>query len=59
MIKNKVVFEIEKDERNYLFIMEQDSPLGEIHDVLSSMRQEVVNRINSLEKEGCKDECKQ
>jgi hypothetical protein len=48
MIKNKIAFEVKKEERIYSFNCDPDSPLGEIFDVLCSMQSEVVNRINAV-----------
>ena len=46
MQKNKVVLEINKNEKNFEFICEQNASLGEVIDVLSEMRAYVVNKLN-------------
>ncbi|HEY3527464.1 MAG TPA: hypothetical protein VGK47_14810 [Nitrososphaeraceae archaeon] len=50
MIKNHIVFEIKKDERNYQLLMNCDSPLGEIHDVLSEMKSVIVQKMIEADK---------
>lgn len=37
--------------RDYLFLCQNDSPLGEVYDVLKAMCQGIVNQINSRQKE--------
>ena len=44
--KNKVVFEIEKEERKYHFMVAEGAPLGEVYMVLGEMLDEVVRLIN-------------
>jgi hypothetical protein len=59
MIKNQVVFEIKKGDRNYQLLISSDSPLGELFDVLTEMRSYVVKRIedaSSAEKEKEKEQ---
>jgi predicted transcriptional regulator len=41
---NKTSFEVIKGERTYQLLMENDSPLGEIYDVLFEMRNYLVKR---------------
>ncbi len=48
MQKTITKFEIKKDERVYLFLMENDSPLGELHDVLLEMREHVIQVVNKV-----------
>lgn len=64
MIKNKVAFEVKKDERIYAFYCDPECPLGEIFDVMCSMKSVVLERINAVsikpeDKKECADECKQ
>lgn len=63
MIKNKIAFEIKKEERLYNFYCDPESPLGEIFDVLSSMRSMVFEKLKEVEKQNSEkkdcDECKQ
>jgi hypothetical protein len=62
MIKNKIVFEIKKEDRVYSFFCDPESPLGEIFDVLSSMRSMVLEKLKEVEKQNTEkkdcDECK-
>lgn len=46
MIKSKTILEIKIEERTYELMCSPDSPLGELHDVLSSMRAFVIQKIN-------------
>ncbi len=46
MIKNMIHLQCKPSERVYEFICSQDSPLGEIHDVLCQMKSEIVKRIS-------------
>lgn len=48
MQKTITKFEIKKDERVYQFLMENDSPLGELHDVLLEMREHVIQVVNKV-----------
>lgn len=50
MIKNLTALEIEIGERIYKLICEVDSPLGEVHDVLTRMKHHIVNLINESNK---------
>lgn len=64
MIKNKIVFEVKKDDRIYAFYCDPECPLGEIFDAMCAMKSEIVQRINAVnikpeEKKECTDECKQ
>ena len=65
MIKNQTVLELKGgSERIYKFVCENDSPLGEIHDILCQMRGFIVQRINEANKiaeeesQSC-EECKE
>ena len=49
MIKNKVAFEVKKDERIYSFYCDPECPLGEIFDVICIMKAEIVSRIQASE----------
>lgn len=47
MMKNKVSLQVTgKDGKGYEFLCDPDSPLGEIHDVLFSMKRHIVEKIN-------------
>lgn len=50
MIKQKVVLEVKIGERSYEMECHQDSPLGEVHDALSQMKQFVIQRMMEAEK---------
>ncbi len=50
MIQNYVGIEVEKGERTYQLLCPVDSPLGEIHDVLSQMKGFVVQKIQEVDK---------
>lgn len=49
MIKNMIHLEIKSSERVYQFVCTNESPLGEIHDVLCQMKAEIVRRINEAQ----------
>jgi len=49
MLKNITKMEVKVGERVYQFLCEVDSPIGEVHDVLSSMKAFVVQRIQEAE----------
>ena len=46
MIKNKTFLEVKKGDRNYQFICEVESPVGEVYDALSEMRGYTIDIIN-------------
>jgi hypothetical protein len=50
MIKNHIAFEIKKLERVYQLLLSPESPLGEIFDVLTEMRNFVLERIQEASK---------
>lgn len=50
MIKTLTIIEIKVGERVYHFQCSPDSPLGEIHDVLCMMKQQIVGQINEAQK---------
>lgn len=56
MQKTITKLEIKKGDRTYIFILENDSPLGETHDVLVEMREHVVGIANKMLKEQTKKE---
>ena len=56
MIKNLASLEIKKGERLYRMLVENDSPLGEVFDVLSEMRSFVFERVKAVEEESKKKE---
>ena len=51
MQKTITKLEIKKGDRTYIFLLENDSPLGETHDVLIELRQYVVEIANKMLKE--------
>ncbi len=51
MITQITKLDVKKEERNYLFFCEQDSPLGEVHDVLGQMLQHVVQIMVDKQKD--------
>lgn len=51
MIKNKVVLEHVINERTYLLLCENNSPLGELHDALMAMKGYCVERMVAAQKE--------
>lgn len=50
MLKNIAKFEVKVGERVYHFLCDIDSPIGEVHDVLSSMKAFVIQRMQDAEK---------
>jgi len=50
MIKTLLTLEISKESRKYQLILSQDSPLGEIFDVITEMRSFVLHKINDAVK---------
>ena len=54
MIKNQVIFKIQKGDRDYILSLAPDSPLGELFDVLTQMRTEVLLKIEAVAKEEVK-----
>ena len=48
MISQKTQFKITKNEKDYLLICDNDSPLGALHDVLCEMKGLVVQKINEV-----------
>jgi hypothetical protein len=55
-IKQKTTFEVKVGERVHLFLCDSESTLGELFDVLSILRQYVVERIQQLENAETKKE---
>ncbi len=49
MIKNISALEVKKEDRIYKLYVENDSPLGEVFDVLTQMRAFVFERIKAVE----------
>ena len=49
MIKNKAILEVKIGERIYAMECYSDSPLGEVHDALSQMKQFVIERMKQAE----------
>lgn len=56
MIKQKASFEMKIGERNYLFLCENNSPAGEVYDVLGMIRSEVFKIIQDDEERSKKPE---
>lgn len=50
MIKQKTVLEVKIAERVYSLECAPDSPLGELHDCLSQMKNYVIDRMQQAEK---------
>ncbi len=50
MLKNVTKLEVKIGERLYHFLCEVDSPIGEVHDVLSSMKAFVIQRMQEAQK---------
>jgi hypothetical protein len=50
MIKNISKLEVKIGERIYTLLCECDSPLGEVHDSLSSMKGFIIQKIQEAEK---------
>ena len=51
MISNQVVFKIKKGDRDYILSLAPDSPLGELFDVITQIRAEVMMRMEASIKE--------
>ena len=58
MIKNKIVLEQKIGERAYEFYCNPDSPLGEVHDVLHMMKDEIIKKMQEATTEIKNEECK-
>ena len=56
MIKQKIVLEVKIGERIYELDCSPDSPLGEIHDALSSMKFMIIEKMKDAEKTCCSEE---
>lgn len=62
MIENQVILKVKKNERVYILTLSPDSPLGEVFDVLTEMRSEVLSKIQKacedqvVEKKSCEKE---
>jgi len=56
MIKNKTTLEHKIGERLYQLVLDSDSPLGEVFDVLCHMKAFVVKKINESVQENVKNE---
>lgn len=50
MLKNISKLEVHIGERSYQFLCDMDSPIGEVHDALASMKDFVIQKINEAEK---------
>jgi hypothetical protein len=48
MNESKTVLKIEKDQRLYELHLSNDSPLGEVFDVLTEMRAYILNKMKEL-----------
>ena len=49
MFKSKATFEQKIGDRTYVFMCDNDSPLGEAHDALAKFKSHVVELINKAE----------
>jgi hypothetical protein len=49
MIKNMIHLEVRSSDRSYQFVCSNESPLGEIHDVLCQMKAEIIKKINEVQ----------
>jgi hypothetical protein len=58
MIKSKTLLEHKIGERIYEFHCDPNSPLGEIYDAISVMRNFIIGKINELEEKKCEEPCK-
>lgn len=56
MIKNITKLEIKKGEREYQFYVENNSPLGEIFDVLTEYRNYVLERLKNVDAQSSNEE---
>jgi hypothetical protein len=50
MLSHQVKLEVKIGERTYQFVCGNDSPVGEVHDALASMKSFVVQRIQDADK---------
>lgn len=50
MEDNKITLKVERNSRVYELQLSNDSPLGELFDVLTDMRAYVLNHINEVSK---------
>lgn len=50
MIKNIIHFEVSKEDRKYTFFCDPSAPLGEIHDVLCMMKNQIIQQITEAQK---------
>lgn len=57
MIKNIATLEVKIGERIYKLLCDIDSPLGEVHDSLSQMKNYVIERINAAHKAAQDSQC--
>lgn len=57
MIKQKTILEMKVNDRTYELQCEPCSPLGELYDVISSMRAHVLNLIQDAENKENKSSC--
>lgn len=56
MIKNVTLLEVKKGERVYQLSLSNDSPLGELFDVISEIRAFVYEKIKAINTEEAKKE---
>lgn len=49
MLNNIAKLEVKIGERAYQLLCEVDSPIGEVHDVLSQMKLYVINKMKEAE----------
>ncbi len=46
MLKQAAILEVVREDRVYTLVLPNNSPLGELHDVIFQMRSFVVDKIN-------------
>lgn len=49
MQKSKICFEIDKEDRKYIFLCNPESSLGEIYDILQQMKKHVLSLMNQID----------
>lgn len=48
MLKQKLIFEVKRDERIYSLEIPSGCNLGEVHDVIFAMKQWVIDQMNQV-----------
>lgn len=49
MLKQLTALEVKIEDRIYQLVCDPNSPLGEVHDVLSKMKAHVIDKIKSVQ----------